>query len=88
MNTLLQSMKMFSDVMFLFFFFLCVMALIGLQLFLGVLRNKCVWNTAEAKSREYATNSSKFQSKFLLSEQINNVLGIIYGVIMDMFNVA
>ncbi|XP_031569259.1 sodium channel protein 60E-like, partial [Actinia tenebrosa] len=41
-NTLLRSMKMLSDVLVLFLFFLAVMALIGLQLFIGELRNKCV----------------------------------------------
>ena len=43
-NTLLRSMKMLSDVLILFVFFLAVMALIGLQLFVGHLRYKCVYN--------------------------------------------
>lgn len=43
-NTLLRSLKLLSDVLVLFFFFLGVMALIGLQLFSGELRNKCVLN--------------------------------------------
>lgn len=43
-NTLLRSMRMLSDVLVLFLFFLGVMALIGLQLFVGELRNKCVLN--------------------------------------------
>jgi hypothetical protein len=43
-NTLLRSMRMLSDVLVLFLFFLGVMALIGLQLFIGELRNKCVKN--------------------------------------------
>ena len=41
-NTLLCSLKLLSDVLVLFLFFLAVMALIGLQLFVGELRNKCV----------------------------------------------
>ena len=41
-NTLLRSLKLLSDVLVLFLFFLAVMALIGLQLFSGELRNKCV----------------------------------------------
>ena len=41
-NSLLRSLKMLSDVLVLFLFFLCVMALIGLQLFVGQLRHKCV----------------------------------------------
>ncbi|XP_068683417.1 sodium channel protein 1 brain-like [Montipora foliosa] len=43
-NTLLRSLKLLSDVLVLFLFFLVVMALIGLQLFVGKLRNKCVLN--------------------------------------------
>lgn len=43
-NTLLRSMKLLKDVLVLFVFFLAVMALIGLQLFLGHLRHKCVRN--------------------------------------------
>ena len=34
-NTLLRSLKLLSDVLVLFLFFLAVMALIGLQLFSG-----------------------------------------------------
>ena len=41
-NTLLRSMKLLSDVLVLCVFFLAVMALIGLQLFVGHLRYKCV----------------------------------------------
>ena len=58
-NTLLHSMKMLSDVMFLFLFFLCVMALIGLQLFNGVLRNKCVSNALSKEGMNFK-NSSEF----------------------------
>ena len=41
-NTLLRSLKLLKDVLVLFVFFLAVMALIGLQLFVGHLRQKCV----------------------------------------------
>lgn len=41
-NTLMKSIKMLSDVMILTVFFIGVFALIGLQLFKGTLRNKCV----------------------------------------------
>ena len=44
-NTLLRSLKLLSDVLVLFLFFLAVMALIGVQLFVGHLRQKCVLNT-------------------------------------------
>lgn len=41
-NTLLKSIRMLSDVLILTTFFLCVFALIGLQLFVGVMQYKCV----------------------------------------------
>ncbi|XP_068681874.1 sodium channel protein 1 brain-like isoform X2 [Montipora foliosa] len=41
-NTLLKSIRMLSDVLILTTFFLCVFALIGLQLFVGVMQWKCV----------------------------------------------
>ena len=43
-NTLLKSIRMLSDVLILTTFFLCVFALIGLQLFVGVMQWKCVAN--------------------------------------------
>ena len=43
-NTLLKSIRMLSDVLILTTFFLCVFALIGLQLFVGVMQWKCVIN--------------------------------------------
>ena len=62
-NTLLSSLKLLSDVLILFIFFLGVMALIGLQLFSGELRNKCVLNTQFGNStenkQERALNESK-----------------------------
>lgn len=41
-GALIQSVKKLSDVMILTVFCLSVFALIGLQLFMGNLRNKCV----------------------------------------------
>ena len=41
-NTLLKSMKMMTDVLILTLFFIAIFALIGLQLFLGKLRARCV----------------------------------------------
>jgi len=61
-NTLLRSLKLLSDVLVLFLFFLAVMALIGLQLFSGELRNKCVLNVSDNSSmslQERALNESK-----------------------------
>lgn len=61
-NTLLRSLKLLSDVLVLFLFFLGVMALIGLQLFSGELRNKCILNVPDNTSvsmQERAINESK-----------------------------
>ena len=62
-NTLLRSLKLLSDVLVLFLFFLAVMALIGLQLFSGELRNKCVLNIPDGNNsmslHERALNESK-----------------------------
>ena len=61
-NTLLRSLKLLSDVLVLFLFFLVVMALIGLQLFVGELRNKCVPNVPSNLTvdlMEYIRNESK-----------------------------
>ena len=58
-NTLLRSLKLLSDVLVLFFFFLGVMALIGLQLFSGELRNKCVL------SIPFDNNSLSLQERIL-----------------------
>jgi len=41
-NALLKSMRMLGDVLVLTLFFICVFALVGLQLFVGVLHNRCV----------------------------------------------
>ncbi|CAH3140850.1 unnamed protein product [Porites lobata] len=60
-NTLLRSLKLLSDVLVLFLFFLVVMALIGLQLFVGELRSKCVLNVPSNLTvdlMEYIRNES------------------------------
>ena len=41
-NALLKSMRMLSDVLILTTFFICVFALVGLQLFAGSFHNRCV----------------------------------------------
>ena len=70
-NTLLRSLKLLSDVLVLFLFFLGVMALIGLQLFSGELRNKCVLNTPVGNNssslQERALNESKTSSFELIA---------------------
>lgn len=73
-NTLLRSLKLLSDVLVLFLFFLAVMALIGLQLFVGELRNKCVRDMPvnfTIDFNDYLQNESKhlvkLNSYFVLS---------------------
>ena len=64
-NTLLRSLKLLSDVLVLFLFFLAVMALIGVQLFVGHLRQKCVLNTDnyhDLSMSDRAKNKSKYLS--------------------------
>lgn len=64
-NTLLKSIRMLSDVLILTTFFLCVFALIGLQLFVGIMQWKCVqnppngWPQDPAAFKAYLTNGSK-----------------------------
>ena len=68
-NTLLVSMKMLWDVMILTLFFICMSALIGMQVFVGVLRNKCIQdlpNNSTVNLRNYITNSSRCLSVCLL----------------------
>uniref|UniRef100_A0AAX7U882 Sodium channel protein n=1 Tax=Astatotilapia calliptera TaxID=8154 RepID=A0AAX7U882_ASTCA len=63
-GALIQSVKKLSDVMILTVFCLSVFALIGLQLFMGNLRHKCVFwpiNTNES----YLANGSKANFYFL-----------------------
>ena len=57
-DTLVKSMKMMGDVMILTVFFIAVFALIGLQLFMGQLHNRCVKNETE---NEYEYGLDGFQ---------------------------
>lgn len=62
-NTLLASMKMLWDVLILTMFFICIFALVGMQVFVGVLRNKCgepVPANLHISYRDYASNSSEY----------------------------
>lgn len=65
MGALIQSVKKLSDVMILTVFCLSVFALIGLQLFMGNLRNKCVtWPVNMTKDFDWGAfimNDSEFQ---------------------------
>ena len=61
-NTLLKSIRMLSDVLILTTFFLCVFALIGLQLFVGVMQWKCVkngWPQGHESFARYIKEDSK-----------------------------
>ena len=62
-NTLLASMKMLWDVLILTMFFICIFALVGMQVFVGVLRNKCaepVPDNLQTSHIDYASNSSEW----------------------------
>ena len=72
-NTLMKSIKMLSDVMILTVFFIGVFALIGLQLFKGTLRNKCVKfmdpNATNITWSEHVLNKSTFKKHVQVFKQ-------------------
>ncbi|XP_017213150.2 sodium channel, voltage-gated, type I-like, alpha isoform X1 [Danio rerio] len=51
-GALIQSVKKLSDVMILTLFCLSVFALVGLQLFMGILKQKCVYSTSFTENKE------------------------------------
>ena len=57
-GALIQSVKKLADVMILTVFCLSVFALIGLQLFMGNLRQKCVRSSSHCVTGSLATNTS------------------------------
>uniref|UniRef100_A0A8C5HSA4 Sodium channel protein n=1 Tax=Gouania willdenowi TaxID=441366 RepID=A0A8C5HSA4_GOUWI len=57
-GALIQSVRKLADVMILTVFCLSVFALIGLQLFMGLLRQKCVRSFAHCVNSSYSLNSS------------------------------
>uniref|UniRef100_A0A673IDS4 Sodium channel protein n=1 Tax=Sinocyclocheilus rhinocerous TaxID=307959 RepID=A0A673IDS4_9TELE len=57
-SALIQSVKKLADVMILTVFCLSVFALIGLQLFMGILRQKCVRSPAHCVNSTYPGNGS------------------------------
>lgn len=71
-GALIQSVKKLADVMILTVFCLSVFALIGLQLFKGNLRQKCIRNTTEFCNKtwksyeEFMNDSGNFFSLILL----------------------
>lgn len=81
-NTLLKSIRMLSDVLILTTFFLCVFALIGLQLFVGIMQYKCVrnlpngWPQDQELFSAYLENESK-STTFSLILPITKFLFVI-----------
>ena len=68
-NALLKSMTMLSDVLILTLFFLCIFALVGMQLFVGQLRNKCVNDPPSPGSlgyHRYIANESKWHMAIMI----------------------
>ncbi|TTO31541.1 Sodium channel protein type 4 subunit alpha B [Bagarius yarrelli] len=74
-GALIQSVKKLGDVMILTVFCLAVFALIGLQLFMGILRNKCVLMSPMIFNDTTDTNSTFDFEKF-----INNPAGKTYMI--------
>uniref|UniRef100_A0A674AH12 Sodium channel protein n=1 Tax=Salmo trutta TaxID=8032 RepID=A0A674AH12_SALTR len=64
-GALIQSVKKLADVMILTVFCLSVFALIGLQLFMGILRQKCVRSAAHCVNSSYNINDT-FTFMFLI----------------------
>uniref|UniRef100_A0A452SR07 Sodium voltage-gated channel alpha subunit 3 n=1 Tax=Ursus americanus TaxID=9643 RepID=A0A452SR07_URSAM len=77
-GALIQSVKKLSDVMILTVFCLSVFALIGLQLFMGNLRNKCLqWPPSDSA---FDTNTTSYFNGTMDSN------GIFVNVTMSTFN--
>ncbi|XP_060267106.1 sodium channel protein type 3 subunit alpha isoform X1 [Ovis aries] len=77
-GALIQSVKKLSDVMILTVFCLSVFALIGLQLFMGNLRNKCLqWPPSDSA---FETNTTSFFNGTMNSN------GTFVNVTMSTFN--
>ena len=62
-NALLKSMRMLSDVLILTAFFLCVFALVGLQLFSGQFHNRCVSHHIDIKGNDTWLTTIKNESE-------------------------
>jgi hypothetical protein len=65
-NAFLRSMRMLTDVLALSLFFISIFALVGMQLFVGVLRNKCVLDpdVNVTDFDEFIANESKLSHTF------------------------
>jgi len=65
-NALLKSMRMLSDVLILTAFFLCVFALVGLQLFSGEFHNRCVFHNITIQENSTWIREVRNESKLYL----------------------
>ena len=84
-NTLLASMKMLWDVLILTMFFICIFALVGMQVFVGVLRNKCaepVPDNLQTSYIDYVSNSSEWLMSRLL------FLFIVHSTLVNLLSVT
>lgn len=81
---LIQSVKKMGDVMILTVFALAVFALVGLQLFMGNLRQKCVrWPIQTNDTRfEFFNSTSPFNN----TVDFNNTMGFNDTMYSNMFN--
>ena len=78
-NSLLKSLKNLSDVMLLTIFFLAVFAIIGLQLFMGNLKNRCIlepddkdeyswWNVTQTQLNELDNSTRTMRMLYISNE--------------------
>ncbi|XP_041736791.1 sodium channel protein type 4 subunit alpha B isoform X2 [Coregonus clupeaformis] len=73
-GALIQSVKKLADVMIITVFCLAVFALVGLQLFMGILKQKCVyWPPAEWRLN--STNMDNITMAFNNITGFNNIMG-------------
>ena len=87
-NTLLKSIRMLSDVLILTTFFLCVFALIGLQLFVGIMQWKCVRNPPDGWPQDHDDFLKYLQDdgKCILYTHVLHIYSksfILHGYIMN-----
>lgn len=75
-GALIQSVKKLANVMILTVFCLSVFALIGLQLFKGILRQKCVRNSTEFSKIPYFLNKT-WESYEMFANDTGNFSSLI-----------
>jgi hypothetical protein len=75
-NALLRSMKMFAEVLTLTTFCMMVFALFGLQVYMGVLRNKCVLKFNTSELSDSSLHDQYFDSWTKNSGKYNNDAGL------------